>query len=49
MSGRRPHHPHTECVLEEGEEDGEYNYLAESHVVEKEELRNDRAVKIPRE
>lgn len=29
------------------EEDGEYHYLAEADVVEKEELRNDRAVKIP--
>ena len=29
-------------------EDTEYNYLAEKDVVEKEELRNDRAVKIPR-
>ncbi|XP_064390230.1 GON-4-like protein [Halichondria panicea] len=37
-----------ESALEEVEEDGEYNYLAESDVVEKEELRNDRAVKIPR-
>ena len=32
--------------IEEGDDDAEYNYLADQEEVEKEEFRNDRAVKI---
>ena len=32
--------------MEDADDDVEYNYLADQEVVEKEEFRNDRAVKI---
>lgn len=32
--------------MEDGDDDAEYNYLADQEEVEKEEFRNDRAVKI---
>ena len=32
--------------MEDGDDDVEYNYLADQEEVEKEEFRNDRAVKI---
>ena len=35
--------------VEDADDDVEYNYLADQEVVEKEEFRNDRAVKISSE
>lgn len=40
---------HSSVSEDEQEDDTEYNYSADKAVLEKEEFRNDRAVKIPRE